>query len=353
MATSNTYNFGTSQSDQLIADAFERAGIRPDVVTGLQVQSAQRSINFILSEWINRGLNLWTVTQSMLNLVPNQSAYQLPIPTSDVLEATIRTSQRQLGGNPFSSSGVAANAFDGNPNTACTQNAPNGWIAYNYGPCIQYAIAMVGIQSNATLTYTLNCEYSNDNINWFTVLSIPAQEFAIGSNTWFVVPVPIFGQYFRIIETGGATLNIQELYFNTTLLDIPISRISREEYIDIPNKSQTGRPTSFWVDRQINPNIYIWPTPIQPYNNLFYTRVRMLQDIGTLINMAEIPQRFFDALTCGLAVRLAVKYNPQEKDRLMVLKEEYKDAFDMAAREDTESVPLRIFGDYESGWTTQ
>jgi hypothetical protein len=351
MGFSSTYTFGTSQSDQLIADAFERAGIKPDVVTGLQVTSAQRSINFILSEWINRGLNLWTVTQSMLNLVPNQSSYQLPIPTSDVLEATIRTSQRQLGGLALSSSGVAANAFDGNSATACIQNAPDGWIAYNYGAGIQYAIAMVGVQSNATLTYTLNFQYSNDNINWFTVLSVPAQQYLIGSNTWFVIPVPIFGQYFRIIETGGATLNIQELYFNTALLDIPITRISRSDYIDIPNKAQTGRPTSFWVDRQINPNIYIWPTPTQPYNNLFYTRVRMLQDIGSLINMAEIPQRFYDALTAGLAIRLAVKYSP-DKERLMLLKEEYRDAFDMAAREDAERVPLRIFGSYESGWTT-
>jgi hypothetical protein len=321
----------------------------PDLITAQQIQSAQRSINLLLSEWINRGLNLWTVTQSMLNLIPNQNAYQLPIPTSDILDATIRTSRRQLGGTPFSSAGgVAANAFDGNSATACTQVAPNGYISYDFGAGIQYAIAMVGVQSNVTVTYTLAFEYSNDNVNWFSVLNPPAQQFDIGVNIWFVVPVPTFGRYFRVREFGGATLNVQELFFNTTLNDIPITRISRSEYIALPNKNQTGRPTSFWVDRQLNPVVYIWPTPTAAYNNLFYTRVRMLEDVGALVNLAEIPQRFYEALSAGLAVKLAIKYKPE---RLEMLKQEYMESFNLAAREDAEKTPLRIFGDYMGGWT--
>jgi hypothetical protein len=349
MSTSGTFNFGSTINDQFIIDSYERCGILPDLITAEQIQSAQRSANLVLSEWINRGLNLWTVKQSMLNLIPNQTAYTLPYPTSDVLEATIRSSQRNLGGTAFSSAGgIAQNAFDNNPATACTQTSPNGYISYNYGTNVQYAISLVGIQSNATLTYTLVCETSPDNINWTLALSIPAQTYTQGVNLWFVVPVPFNAQYFRVRETGGETLNVQELFFNTVLLDIVITRISRAEYIALPNKNQTGRPTSFYVDRQINPVIYLWPTPSPSYNNLFYTRVELMQDIGQLTNNSDIPQRFYDAFIAGVACKLALKYMPQKYD---ILKIDYDNAYSLAGREDTERVPLRIYGDYTQGWS--
>lgn len=348
---SDTYDFGTSQSLILIEEAFERIGILPDLVTAQQINTCQRTINLLLSEWINRGLNLWTVKQSMLNLIYNQNAYLLPTATSDILEATVRTSNRNLGGTAFTSAGgVAANAFDNNSQTACIQTAPNGYISYNYGNNVNYAIAMVGVQSNVTRTYTLVAEYSMDNITWNTSIIIPEQEYLAGNNIWFVVNVPTLAQYYRIRETGGAILNVQELYFNTTLNDTVITRISRSEYISYPTKNSTGRPTSFYVDRQINPIVYIWPTPIAPYNNMFYTRVSMMQDIGQMINLADIPQRFYEALCACTASKLALKYAPE---RYSILKMAADESFNLAAKEDSERVPLRIFGDYSSGWGSE
>ncbi len=206
---------------------------------------------------------------------------------------------------------------------------------------------MVGIQSNVTTTYTLVGEYSIDNVTWTNSVTMPAQTYTAGNNVWFVVDVPTLAQYYRVRETGGATLDVQELYFNTTIYDIPITRISREEWIDYPQKNQTGRPSSFYVNRQINPTITLWPTPVSPYNNLFYTRVREMQDLGSLTNMPEIPQRFMEAFSAGLAWKLAPKYAPA---KITMLKELYMEAFDLAAREDRERVPLRIYGDYMSGW---
>lgn len=348
MSTSGTYLFGNATNDSLVSDSFERIGIIPDALTALQIQSAIRSANLLLSEWVNKGLNLWTVKQEMLNLVANQNTYNLPTATSDVLEATIRTSQRPLGGTAYSSAGgVAQNAFDAIPGTACIQTAPNGYISYDYGSSNYYAISMVGIQSNTTTIYTLVGEYSFDNITWISSVSMPAQTYTAGSNVWFVVSVPTNAQYYRVRETGGATLNIQELYFNTTLYDIPITRISREEWINYPQKNQTGRPSSFYVNRQINPTITLWPTPTGPYNNLFYTRVCEMQDLGSLTQMPEIPQRFFEAFSTGLAFKLSPKYAPQ---KIEMMRDLYNEAFDSAAREDRERVPLRVYGDYISGW---
>lgn len=350
MSTSGTYNFGSPQSEQIIREAYERIGILPDTLTQQKIDTAQRSINFILQEWVNKGNNLWTIRRGMIGLNPNQSAYNLPLALIDIKTATLRTSTRNLGGTAFSSAGgIASNAFDGNPATACTQTAPNGYISYNWGAAT-YAISMVGVQSNATLNYTLACETSNDNITWTTALNIPIQSYPIGNLLWFVVPVPTYASYFRVRETGGATLNIQELYFSTNISDTPITRISEYEYTSIINKSSfTGRPSSFYVDRQVTPILYLWPTPNSSYNNLYFSYWCAMQDIGAQINNAEVPARFLEALCAALAFRLAVKEG-LPSDRVQMLESLAEVAYHTAGQEDRERVPLRIYGDYMQGW---
>lgn len=351
MATSGTYNFANTPSDQLIIEAFERIGIVPDIITVEQVSSAQRSANLVLSDWINRGMNLWTLTPTMISLRANQNAYLLPGPTNRLILANVRQSFRLLGGTAFSSAGgVAANAFDGNPLTACTQTAPDGYISYNYGLGNRTTVEMVGIQSNVTTDYTLALEYSNDNITWTTSMMVPIQSYPQGINQWFVLTTPFPAQYFRVRETGGSTLNVQELYFNRAIQDIPISEISVTEYWKIPYKNRIGRPTSFYLQRDIQPTIYLWPTPAPFFNNLFYIRERLLQDIGQLTNQAEIPQRFYEALISCLAFQLALKYAPDRADQMKVLADE---TFSRAGQEDSQTVPVRIFGDYLSGWVRE
>src|SRR5688572_15455736 len=106
MATSGTYDAVAPKTVELIQDAYGRAGVLPPLLTGEQIKEAERSLNFILQSWINRGLNLWQVRQGVLQLNANQNSYTLNVPVIDILEATIRTSQRNLGGTASSSSGV-------------------------------------------------------------------------------------------------------------------------------------------------------------------------------------------------------------------------------------------------------
>ena len=349
MATSGTYTFGQSQNIELIEDSFESNGIMPDMITPQQVRTITRSANFILTNFTNRGLNLFQVKQEVLNLIAKQSTYLLPIATNSILEATLRTSNRPLGGTAFSSAGgVAQNAFSNNPLLATTQTSPDGYISYDYGTNNNYAIQMVGVQSNATLTYTLVAEYSIDNINWITSISMPAQVYQAGVNVWFVVTIPFNARYFRIRETGGAILNIQALYFNNNLYDTVISPISRSEYVAYPNKNQTGRPSLYYLDRQINPTVTLWPVPIPPYSMMFYTRSRLIQDFGTMQDTVEISQQFFQAFRDELKLEVARKYNAEN---IAQYEKEAQASFDQAARENRERVPLRIYGDYSGGWT--
>lgn len=350
MATSGAFQFQSPQNVEIITDAYERVQVLAGEINEEKVLTAARSLNFILSSWINKGLNLWSVKKEMIGLYPNQNTYNLPIATSDILEATVRTSIRNLGGNAFASSGVAQNAFDNNPATACTQNAPNGNIGYTWGQS-QYAIAMVGIQSNTTVTYKLVFEYSNDNNNWIQVGSPTAQVFPEGTLIWFVILVPNLGTSFRIRETGGETLNIQELYFNTSLNDTVMTRCSRAEYVAYPNKNTLGKPANFYVDRQANPVLVIYPTPTSQWNNLFYTRVQMPEDIGSMSQNPPIPSRFLEAITSALAFRLGVKEG-KGTDVIQMLKSLADEEYALARQEDIERVPLRIYGSFMQGWTS-
>lgn len=350
MPSSGTYNFSASESKLLIEDAYRLVGITPNLLTNDQLLSAQVSCNFILSHWLNKDLNLWTVKQDMLALVPNQATYDLPEATSDVLEACIRTSTRNLGGTPYSSSGTAIYAFDGNPATACTESAPDGYIGYTWGAGNQYTITMVGVQSNDSLSYDLIFESSNDGTNWTIVSSPEAQVFPLGELVWFVVDTPIAGTYFQVREINGATLNIQELYFNTQVTDYTISRASRSEYVSYPNKNQAGRPTLFWIDRKVNPKITLWPVPNATYNNLYYTRIQFIQDVGTLRDSIEIPSRFLNPLRLDLAANLEMKKPNYDLNKFNILKSMADKTFEEAREEDNERVPIRIFTDYWQGY---
>ena len=87
MATSGTTNFDLN-IDDVIEESFERIG--KQTRTGYDLKSARRSLNLLLSEWGNRGVHLWKVTNHTQNLVADTTTYTAPSNCSDVLEAVFR-----------------------------------------------------------------------------------------------------------------------------------------------------------------------------------------------------------------------------------------------------------------------
>jgi hypothetical protein len=340
MPTSNTYNFQSVQIELLIRDAYENIGIAPEFITPQKLESARRSLNLILIEWMNKSTNLWTLHNGFIALEQGKNKYTLENYVSDITEVNLRTSNRQLNGTAASSNGgVSANAFDGNSATTCTQDAPNGNISYDYGAGKEQNITFCGITSHVTLTYSLSIEVSNDNVNWQNVLAIPTQVFTAGQLYWFDIAAPTNSRYYRIRETGGKTLNIQEIYFNNNVLDTTISSISRDEYLKFPQKNIKGRPSIYYFDKSITPSISLWPSPASPYNAISYSYKKMMQDVGLYTNTIEIPSRFYPALTAALSYKLAIKFNSQVADILSV---EYQNSFNLATIEDTEDVNITI-----------
>lgn len=367
MAFSGTYNFLLPQSDLLITEAYERIGVVPSAIDPDQIRSGERAINFILSNWINEGNNLWTIRSGMIGLSPWITQYDLPPQLSDVKTAVLRTSIRALNGTPASSpGGTAANAFDGNPATSCLLTGIDGEISYQWGTLANPSynrILLVGIQAaiGTSDTYTLMIEYYNGQVapvdeDWQPVFDTKGaawtatpQVYPGGSIQWFSIQMPP-ANFIRIRETGGATLNIGELYFNNNVQDTTMSPLSSFEYAVIPNKyTNNSKPLNYWVNRQIKPvlNIYPSPFPISLYNCIYYTYWSGLQDLNALLQSAEIPFRFLEALVSALAYNLGLKKPDLPPDKLALLKADAAAAYALAGIEDTEKVPMRIYANYD------
>jgi hypothetical protein len=271
------------------------------------------------------------------------STYTLPVGTVDCVQVSRRSSVRQLGGTATSSAGgTASNAFDGDTSTTCTQTSANGNISYDFGSGSTKTIALVGIRSNTTSTYALVLEGSSDGASYVNLATMASQSYTASTTYYFNVPVPTAYRYYRVRETAGATLDIQEIYLNDSIQDIQLSRLSNSEYFNMNNKTQTGTPSAFYVNRGLNCILSLWQTPDTSNDILVYQRIRQIQDITNGTQTLEVPYRFLEALTMGLSYRLSVKYAP---DRAVLLKQAYDEAMQVAIDEDRERVTFSLVPD--------
>jgi hypothetical protein len=121
-------------------------------------------------------------------------------------------------------------------------------------------------------------------------------------------------------------------------VDLTVDRISRDYYLNIPNKLTQGRPVQYVVDRQITPVLYLWPMPDQNYDLIVDRLVRM-DDAGAGANTLQVPFRFYPCLAAGLAYYIAMKKAP---DRVQLLKAVYEEEFDRAMSEDRDRAALSL-----------
>ena len=89
MTTSGTASFNP-QLTEIIQEAYDRAGVV--MRSGYEYRSARRSIDLMMQEWANRGINLWTVEEGSQLLAPGTATYTLPADTVDLIDHVIRTS---------------------------------------------------------------------------------------------------------------------------------------------------------------------------------------------------------------------------------------------------------------------
>ena len=133
----------------------------------------------------------------------------------------------------------------------------------------------------------------------------------------------------------------------TAPVDISLTKIDRSAYAALPNKLSQGTPSQYYVQRTVNPSIFLYQTAGSNYSNasnpsnyqfIFYYLAR-IEDAGTYTNTPNVVFRFLPALTSGLAYYLAVKHAPERIEQLRML---YEDDLQRALQEDSQRTSLYI-----------
>jgi hypothetical protein len=123
--------------------------------------------------------------------------------------------------------------------------------------------------------------------------------------------------------------------------DVYIQRISREDWLNVPDKTTRARPAQFYVQRTNVPKVYFYPAADQNYTFVYY-RIRRIQDAGGYTNTADVNFRFLPCLASGLAYYLSLKF---AADRAAALKAIYEEDFQRAALEDRDTASVQFVPD--------
>jgi|TARA_R100000353_G_scaffold42698_2_gene34023 hypothetical protein len=143
---------------------------------------------------------------------------------------------------------------------------------------------------------------------------------------------------------SSSTVDALEVVLNRDDTDIQLERITPEEYLLIPNKTQTGRPTQYSIRRgRDNPTLSLWPIPENSTDVLKMEIFSELQDVDkSAIQNADVPKRFLPCLTCGLAYYMAMKRPLVPENRIMMLKANYEELLARAMEEDRERASMHV-----------
>ena len=131
--------------------------------------------------------------------------------------------------------------------------------------------------------------------------------------------------------------DVLEASYRASNIDTPLTKVNRSQYQAFSNKTSTGVPSQYFVQRfidKITVTLYLTPGSSEAGNFLNYYYVKRIQDAGDYTNDADVPYRFVPCMTAGLAYYLAIKNAP---DRVQMLKMLYEDELQRALQEDGSS----------------
>ncbi len=153
-------------------------------------------------------------------------------------------------------------------------------------------------------------------------------------------------EYTMFRSTGDGTSDATAVYgvddvleasYRASNIDTPLTKINRSTYQALSNKSSTGQPTQYFVQRFIDKvtiTLYLTPGSNEAGNFLNYYYVKRIQDVGDYTNATDVPYRFVPCMVSGLAFYLAQKFNPQLVQQMKLL---YEDELNRALQEDGSS----------------
>jgi len=142
----------------------------------------------------------------------------------------------------------------------------------------------------------------------------------------------------------SSTINALEVVISRSNTDVKLTRITPEEYMIIPAKTQTGKPNQYSIRRgRDNSVMSVWPIPENSTDTIKLEVVKELQDVNkSATQNADTPKRFLPALTCGLAYYMSMKRPLVPDTKITMLKTNYEEVLARAMEEDRERASIYL-----------
>jgi len=284
---------------EIAEEAWERAG--REMRSGYDLRTARRSMNLMTIEWQNKGINMWTMEQGIINLTPGLATYALPTDTIDLMEHVIRTGSNTASTQAdLTVSRISVSTYATIPNKLQQARPIQVWIQRLSGQTNPTTAVLDGAITSTDTTITLS-----------TIVGLAGSGFIrIGTEDIYYTYVSgnVLGGVFRgqnnttaAAQADGAAVFVPQL-----------------------------------------PAVTLWPTPDNSTTYQFvYWRLRRVQDAGAGIETSDMNFRFLPCLVAGLAYHIAIKV-PELMPRIQLLKQIYDETFETAAGEDREKAPVRF-----------
>jgi hypothetical protein len=308
----------TLTTSQVIQNAFRRCKIRASLISDEMIEIARSELfMFLTSDLASRGIQLFAVDIVLLPFTDGLAGVPMPAGTIDVLNANLRY----------------MNAIQSSASPTFTAASPTNvnCIAITWaGPAVPFQVLINGSVFKSVVP--------NASAGQTTLVDLDG---ATAATSWAIQANPVPAQ----VYTSGPLL-VSNVVFYNTLFQVPMAPYSRDDFANLSNFFFKGRPFQYWLDRQEPwPIMRLWPTPGSNEQNnacLVIWRKRQIMDIGALSGRLDIPNRWLEAVTDGLASRLA--YVIQEVNPTIIPTLETKAAMSLKAvkEEERENAPMRI-----------
>ena len=321
MAVSGTVSMTVFNTRKVIDHAYRRCRIPPEGISSEQIDFALDTLYLVLSMLANRGLQLWCIERYLMPLYQAQGLMTMPNGIVDILNTNLRTIEV-----------VNENTTDTTTSTTYTTIFPT-----------ETQVTVVGIEwSGASTAYAL--ETSTNGTTWTTVSTQSNPNTVANEVTWVDIQGSLATTYFRVRATTGV-LNQTQVIMANTPNEIPMARLNRDDYVNLPNKTFEGRPLQFWCDRQLNnPVLYLWPVPSAQFvtAQVVVWVKRYIMDVGTMTQEIEVPQRWYDSIVYVLAARLAEETPTVDPQMIAILDQKAQRALLEAENEERDDSPIYL-----------
>jgi hypothetical protein len=348
VAYSGTYNQTKINVDQLISYAFRDAGKQAEEITPEYIDAGKQALFYVLQNSVNRGINIWLQEVIVLGAQTNQQVLPMPSNTVDVLEAN----WIYVINPTFSSTLPVSNLdvpllFDQSANADLNEHATTTLLDNYFGAAYSQATRLfyVGFNAyapNSSATYNIDFQVSDDGITWTTWESFPAVTLADRQWQYYGINTTQAFNFYRLNNrTAGSTMSMRAIQFAQSQQVIPMARLNRTDYFSLPNKQfPSERSLQYWFNRQIDPEMYLWPVPNNNFQAFSLIIECQPQDVGSLTNELYMPDRAVPYFQAALSHKLAMQLPGTDMARVQYLEKMALDLRTQFEEEDRDKSPI-------------